>query len=120
MTQQPLVDQGLLIIEALQSLSDTPIMVQFLWTYGMKTNWCHYFILILLNLYMFRAYRPIFRRVRTAVHTNIGSVSVPPCSRALCVTTHSAREQSGTDTEPMVVWTAVRNLLKLGLWARNM
>ena len=58
---------------------------------------------------MFRAQRPIFRRVRTAVHTTIGSVSVPLCSRALCVvasveaTTHRAREQSGTDTEPMVV-----------------
>ena len=55
-------------------------------TFGMKTNWCHYFITpILLDLYMFRAYRPIFRRVRTAVHTTIGSVSVPLCSRALCV-----------------------------------
>jgi hypothetical protein len=53
-------------------------------TYGMKTNWCHYFIRILLDLYMFRAHRPIFRRVRTAVHTTIGSVSVPFCSRALC------------------------------------
>ena len=51
-------------------------------TYGMKTNWCHYFIRILLDLYMFRTYRPIFRRVRTAVHTTIGSVSVPICSRA--------------------------------------
>jgi len=34
---------------------------------------------------MFRAHRPIFRRVRTAVHTTIGSVSVPLCSRALYV-----------------------------------
>jgi len=51
-------------------------------TYGIKTNWCHYFIRILLDLYMFRAHRPIFRRVRTAVHTTIGSVSVPLCSRA--------------------------------------
>jgi len=50
-------------------------------TYGMKTNWCHYFIRILL------------------------------CSRA--------REQSGTETEPMVVWTAVWTLLKMGLWAWN-
>jgi len=56
-------------------------------TYGMKTNWCHYFIRILLDLYMFRAHRTIFRRVRTAVHTTIGSVSVPLCSRALCVVT---------------------------------
>ena len=54
-------------------------------TYGMKTNWCHYFIRILLDLYMFRAHRAIFRRVRTAVHTTIGSVSVPLCSRALYV-----------------------------------
>ena len=35
-------------------------------------------------------------------------------------TTYREREQSGTDTEPMVVWTAVRTLLKMGLWARNM
>ena len=56
-------------------------------TYGMKINWCHYFIRILLDLYMFRAHRPIFRRVRTAVHTTVGSVSVPLCSRALCVVT---------------------------------
>jgi len=33
---------------------------------------------------MFRAHRPIFRRFRTAVHTTIGSVSVPFFSRALC------------------------------------
>ena len=45
-------------------------------SYGMKTNWCHYFIRILLDLYMFRAHRPIFRRVRTAVHTTIGSYSI--------------------------------------------
>jgi len=50
-------------------------------TYGMKTNWCHYFIRILLDLYMFRAHRPIFRRVRTTVHTTIGSVSVPQSTR---------------------------------------
>jgi len=50
-------------------------------TYGMKTNWCHYFIRILLDLYMFRAHGPIFRRVRTVVHTTTGSVSVPLCSR---------------------------------------
>ena len=30
---------------------------------------------------MFQAHRPIFRRVRTAAHTTIGSVSVPLCSR---------------------------------------
>jgi len=35
--------------------------------------------------HMFRAHRPIFRRVRTAVHTTIGSASVPLCSRSLCV-----------------------------------
>ena len=51
----------------------------------MKTNWCHYFIRILLDLYMFRAHRPVFRRVRTAVHKTNGSVSVPFCSRALYV-----------------------------------
>ena len=43
--------------------------------HGMKTNWCHYFIRILLDLYMFRTHRPIFRRVRTAVHTTIQSCS---------------------------------------------
>ena len=59
-------------------------------TYGMKTNWCHYFIRILLDLYMFRAHRPIFGRVRKAVHTTIGSVSVPLCSRAL-YTEHANR-----------------------------
>jgi len=31
-----------------------------------------------------------------------------------------ARDQNDTDTEPMVVWTAVWTLLKMGLWARNM
>ena len=43
----------------------------------------------------------IFRRVRTAVHTTIGSVSVPLCSRALyvvvCLVDYSllaSREQS--------------------------
>ena len=37
---------------------------------------------------MFRDHRPIFRRVRTAVHTTIGSVSVLLCSRTLCVVKH--------------------------------
>jgi len=66
---------------------------------------------------MFRAHRPIFRRVHTAVHTAIGSVSVP--SRAPYVvaglgdssreqsprsaTTYGARDLKGTDTEPMAV-----------------
>jgi hypothetical protein len=52
-----------------------------------KTNRCHYFnfIHILMDLYMFRAYRSILRRAHTAVHTTIGS-----------------------DTEPMVVWTLLR------------
>jgi len=50
--------------------------------------WCNAYysyihIRILLDLYMFRAHRPIFRRVRTAVHTTIGSVSVPLCSHTL-------------------------------------
>ena len=86
--------------------------------YGIKTNWCHYFnfIHILPDLYMFQAHRPIFRRVHTAVHTTIGSISVLLWSRAL----YRARDQSNTDTEPMVVWTAVWTLLKMGLWARNM
>jgi len=58
----------------------------------MKTNSCHYFnfIYILLDLYMFRAHRPILRRVHTAVHTTIGSVSVLlwPCA---LYTEHTAR-----------------------------
>jgi len=58
---------------------------------GIKTNWCHYFnfIYILPDLYMFRAHRPILRRVHTAVHTTIGSVSVLlwPCA----LTEHTAR-----------------------------
>ena len=40
-----------------------------------ETNWCHYFIRILLDLYMFRAHRPIFRRVCAAVHTTNGCVN---------------------------------------------
>jgi len=38
-------------------------------TYGIKTNWCHCFnfIRILQDLYMFRAHRHIFRRVRRPV-----------------------------------------------------
>jgi len=64
----------------------------------MKTNWCHYFIRILLDLYMFRIHRPIFRRVRTAVHTTIGSVSVPLCSRAVYVL-------QSTRTERHRYWT---------------
>ena len=56
-------------------------------TYGVKTNWCHYFkfIHILPDLYMFWVHRSIFRGVHTAVHTNIGSVSVLLWSRALYV-----------------------------------
>jgi hypothetical protein len=41
---------------------------------------------------MFRAHRPILRRVHTAVHTTIGSVVVP-----------RVRGPNGTTTEPMVV-----------------
>jgi hypothetical protein len=50
-----------------------------------KTNICHYFnfIHISMDLYMFRAYRPILRRIHTAVHTTIGSVVVPFGARAL-------------------------------------
>jgi hypothetical protein len=42
-----------------------------------KTNRCHYFnfIHISTNLYMFRAHRPILRRIHTAVQTTIGSYS---------------------------------------------
>ena len=49
-----------------------------------KTNRCHYFnfIHISTDLYMFRAHSSIFRRVHTAVHTTIGSVSVLFRSRA--------------------------------------
>ena len=36
---------------------------------------------------MFRAHRPIFRRIHTAIPTTIGSVSVPFWSRVLYVVT---------------------------------
>jgi hypothetical protein len=67
---------------------------------------------------MFRAHRPIFRRIHTAVHTTIGSVAAPFRPRALSVvaglsdchwqslrptTTDRARGLNGTATEPMVV-----------------
>ena len=71
----------------------------------MKTNWCHYFIRILLDVYMFRAHRPIFRRVRTAVHTTIGSVSVPLCSRALYVVACLGDNIQSTRTEQHRYWT---------------
>jgi hypothetical protein len=35
-------------------------------------------------------------------------------------TTYRARGPNGTATEPLVVWTAVWILLRMGLWARNM
>jgi hypothetical protein len=63
---------------------------------------------------MFRAYRPILRRIHTAVHITIGSVVVPFGPRALYVmagseqsprpaTTYIPRGPKGTTTEPMVV-----------------
>jgi hypothetical protein len=78
-----------------------------------KTNRCHYFnfIHISTDLYMFRAYRPILRRIHTAVHTTIGSVAVLFGPRTL----YRARGPNGTATEPMVVWTAVWILLRMGL-----
>jgi hypothetical protein len=70
----------------------------------------------------FGPYRPILRRIHTAVHTAIGSVAVPFGPRALYVvaglgdcsllcreqsprpaTTYRARCPNGTATEPMVV-----------------
>jgi len=106
-------------LQTLQRLT-TWLIVTFLYRASFqhkkwKTNWCHCFnfIHISTDLYMFRAHRPIFRKIRTAVHTTIGSVSVP-------FWTDRTRVQNGTDTEPMVVGTAVRILLKMGLWARNM
>jgi hypothetical protein len=58
--------------ERLHGLYTSPDIIRM---HGIKINWCHYFnfIHILPDLYMFRAHRPIFRRVRTAVHTTIGS-----------------------------------------------
>ena len=44
---------------------------------------------------MFRAHRPIFRRVHTAVHTTIGSYSV--CAVQVR-TAYGARDLNGTDT----------------------
>jgi len=41
------------------------------------------------GLYMFRAHRPIFRRIHTAVPTTIGSVFVPFWSRVLYVRTQN-------------------------------
>jgi hypothetical protein len=80
-----------------------------------KTNRCHYFnfIHISTNLYIFRAYRPILKKIHTAVHTTIGSVAVPLGPRALYVVW--ARGPNSTATEPMDVWTAVWILLKMGL-----
>jgi len=50
---------------------------------------------------MFRAHRPILRRVHTVVHTTIGSYGVctalAVCS-VCCVTTYRAHGQSSTDT----------------------
>jgi hypothetical protein len=97
-----------------------------------KTNRCHYFnfIHISTDLYMFRAYRTILRRIHTAVHTTIGSVAVPFVPRALYVvtglgycreqsprpaTTYRARGLNGTATEPTDVWTSVWILLRIGL-----
>jgi len=42
------------------------------------------------------------------------------CAALFACSVFCARDQSGTETEPMVVWTAVQTLLKMGLWARNM
>jgi hypothetical protein len=44
---------------------------------------------------MFRAHRPIVRRIHTAVHTTVGSVAVPFGP--------GGRGPNGTATEPMVV-----------------
>ena len=76
-------------------------------TYGMKTNWCHCFnfIRILPDLYMFRAHRPIFRRVHTAVHTTIGSVSLLLWSRALYVIAVVRPSHQGFQTTPWSVGT---------------
>jgi hypothetical protein len=72
-----------------------------------KTNKCHYFNFIHISTdpYMFRAYRPILRKIYTAVHTTIGSVAVPFGQRAVYI--YRARGLNGTATEPMVVWAAV-------------
>jgi hypothetical protein len=64
----------------------------------------HYFnfIHISTDLYIFRAYRSILRRIHTAIYTNIGSVAVLFGPRAL----YGARGPNSTATEPMFVWTA--------------
>jgi hypothetical protein len=90
-------------------------------TYKLYMKWknrYHYFnfIRISTDLYMFRAYRPILRRIHTADHTTTGSVDVPFGPRALYVvaghqvakssrpaTTYRARGPNGTATEPVVV-----------------
>jgi len=77
---QELLPSGVHIISHKNKLGMNfkPFVPCILSTYGIKTNWCHYFnfIYILPDLYMFRAHRPILRGVHTAVHTTIGSVSV--------------------------------------------
>ena len=70
-----------------------------------KTNWCHYFIRILLGLYMFRAHRPIFRGVRTAVHTTTGSVSVPLCVLWPVLVTKTGHNIQSTQPEQYRHWT---------------
>jgi len=70
---------------------------------------------------MFRAHRPIFRRVRTAVHTIIGSVSVPLCSRALfvvaCLGDYSLlRVENSHQDRPQHTEHANRAAQKLNQW----
>jgi hypothetical protein len=114
---------GMLFFKNCSTLEDTRHYKKW------KTNWCHCFnfIHISTDLYMFWAHRPILRSYHVAVHTTIGSVSVPSWLCALYVvaclrqaTTYRVRDQDGTETEPMVVWTATWYLLRMSLWARNM
>jgi hypothetical protein len=54
-------------------------------TYEMKNQQMSLFQILFIStdLYMFRAYRPILRRIHIAAHITIGSVAVPFGPRAL-------------------------------------
>jgi len=58
---------------------------------------------------MFRAHRPIFRRIHTAVHTTIGSVSIPFWLRVLYVV-------AGLGDRPQHTEHATRTVRILNQW----
>jgi hypothetical protein len=72
---------------------------------------CHYFNFIHIStyLYMFRAHRPILRRIHTAVHTTIVPVAVPFRPRALYVV-------AGHQDQPQHTEHAARTVQPLNQW----